>query len=970
MEIAQPIVFGSFRLDPHAQQLWRGEEALDLQARPFAVLQYLVARPGQVVAKEELLSAIWGATYVSKAVLKVAIRAIREALGDRANAPQYIETVGRTGYRFLGGGGSGNTTPFASEHEVGWEDWIIGREPELARLQDYLGQALQGDRQLVFVTGEPGIGKSTLVDLFQRHLQSLAQTAVGYGQCVEQYGEGEPYLPILKALSRLCRQAGGRYLASLMRQYAPTWAVSMPGVLDETERDMLLTQVQGATTERRLRELADVIEMSCAQWPLVLLFEDLHWSDYSSLELLSYLAQRRERARLLIIGTYRPEEVRLRDHPLQGVRQELQARRCSRELTVELFTRTQVETYLSERFAHSPFVGDLAWTVHERTGGNALFMANLVDALVTQRVVLREGEQWRLTADVGQVGIPDSVQQLIHRQVERLPEEEQRLLETASVAGTEFEVATLAAALQRELDSVEDACEQLAWQGLFLEESGVAEWADGTVCGQYRFRHIIYQQVIYERISAARRVRLHRLIGQRQEQGYGERSAEIAAELAVHFERGRDYVRALHHLVQAGQLAFQRSANLEAIGYAERGLALLDQLPEPAGRMPYELGLLMTLGPALSQAQGVANPEVERVFARALALCQEAGETVQLFPVLVGLIAFYMMQANFSTAKGLVEQITRLAELHPEADMQVEALMCTGVSEFFSGDLKRARQALEQCVAGYDVNRHRLHILWFAHDPGVMAQSQLAAIEAYLGYPDRALHSSVQARSLADELKHPPSQAYANHFTALAHWIRQDYAAVQAAAETQIMNAQEQGFPFWLFMAEMLLGAALAAQGQTQRGVLLIRNGLDKLRSTGMKSSVGFWFSLLVDAYLQAADVNAAAEALAEFAEKRNPGEEPFFEAEVHRLWGEVKLRSQPATAEAEASFQQALAVARREHAKSIELRAAISLSQLWRQQNRTTEAQALLSEVYDWFTEGFETRDLTQARILLQAWQ
>ncbi|ETX04013.1 MAG: hypothetical protein ETSY2_31225 [Candidatus Entotheonella gemina] len=455
------------------------------------------------------MSTIWGAAHVSKAVLKVAIRAIREALGERANAPQYIETVGRTGYRYIGGGKADSATRHAPEIDTAKDARIVGRESELARLQAALGQALQGQRQLVFVTGEPGIGKSTLIDLFQHHLQSLQQTIIGYGQCVEQYGEGEPYLPVLEALSRLCRQGSGKHMATLLRQYAPTWAVSMPGVLDEDEQETLLNQVQGATQERRLRELADAIEMSCMQQPLVLVLEDLHWSDSSTLELLSYVAQRRERARLLIIGTYRPEEVLLRDHPLQGVRQELQARRCCQELALEGFTKGQVKVYLSERFANSPFVGELASAVHERTGGNALFTANLVDALVTQQVVRLEGEQWHLTMDVDEVRIPDSVQQLIHRQVERLPEEMQRLLEAASVAGTEFAVATVAAALQCELDRVEDACEQLAWQGLFLEESGVAEWIDGTVSGQYRFRHIIYQQVIYERISTARQVRLH-----------------------------------------------------------------------------------------------------------------------------------------------------------------------------------------------------------------------------------------------------------------------------------------------------------------------------------------------------------------------------------------------------------------------------------------------------------------------------
>lgn len=394
-----------------------------------------------------------------------------------------------------------------------------------------------------------------------------------------------------------------------------------------------------------------------------------------------------------------------------------------------MFTREQVEAYLSERFAKSPFVSDLAVAVHERTGGNALFMVNLVDALVNQQVVQPHGEQWRLTADVAQVGIPERVQQLVRRQVERLPEAEQRLLEAASVAGTEFEVAAVAAAVQQELDSVEEVCEQLAWQGLFLEESGVAEWTDGTVSGQYRFRHVIYRQVIYGRVSAARQVRLHRLIGQRQEQGYGERSHEIAAELAAHFEHGRDYARALRFLGQAGELAWQRNAFFEAIAYAERGLALLDQLPDASARVSSEIGFLMTLGLALGQTRGLANPEVERVYARAFTLCQQAGETTPLFPVLVGLFHFYVLRADFTTAKELVAQLTHMADREPEADRHMPALYCAGMCEFFCGDLRRARQTLEQCVALYDPERHRSHILWFMQDFGVLAQSGLVWVE-------------------------------------------------------------------------------------------------------------------------------------------------------------------------------------------------------------------------------------------------
>jgi DNA-binding winged helix-turn-helix (wHTH) protein len=331
MEPGGHIVFGPYRLDLENPQLWQGEQIVALEPQPAAVLQYLVAHTGQVVSKDELLRAVWPGQFVVKAVVKECIRAIRKALHDNVTKPQYIETIGREGYRFLGTIGSDQaagvgpplaTPPDAQPRTDNWQPTtlLVGREAELAQLQTALHKALHGERQVVFVTGEPGIGKTTLIERFRGQLQTNEQITIGYGQCVEQYGGGEAYLPLLEAMGRLCRETEGQYIIPTLRQYALTWLVQLSGVIEEAEAQALRLQVQGATQQRMLREMAEALEQLTRQQPLLLVLEDLHWSDHATVELLSYLAQRKEPAQLLILGTYRPTDLVLGSHPLKAIK--------------------------------------------------------------------------------------------------------------------------------------------------------------------------------------------------------------------------------------------------------------------------------------------------------------------------------------------------------------------------------------------------------------------------------------------------------------------------------------------------------------------------------------------------------------------------------------------------------------------------------------------------------------------------
>jgi DNA-binding winged helix-turn-helix (wHTH) protein len=350
------ICFGPYRLDLVALRLWRGTQAVKLTGKAFAVLRHFVEHARQLVTKDALFHAVWAETVVSDATLASCIQELRQALRDNAKKPRYIETVHRRGYQWIAPltatpqpvqsprsqVQSQNFEPAPSPQSL--TPSFVGREAELAQLHQWLEKALNGERQLVFVTGEPGIGKTTVVEAFLSQVAANGNVWIGRGQCVEHYGAGEAYLPVLEALGRLCRGPEGEHLIALLHQHAPTWLVQMPALLGTVELEEIQRRTAGVTRERMLRELAEALEALTAERALILCLEDLHWSDYSTLDLLSILARRQEGARLLILGTYRPVEVLLRDHPLKGIKQELQLHGQCEELALGFLSEGDVAT--------------------------------------------------------------------------------------------------------------------------------------------------------------------------------------------------------------------------------------------------------------------------------------------------------------------------------------------------------------------------------------------------------------------------------------------------------------------------------------------------------------------------------------------------------------------------------------------------------------------------------------------------
>lgn len=1024
------VYFGSYSLDGKNEQLRHGAQAIRLTGKAFAVLRHLASRPQELVSKRELLKAVWPETIVSPATLTSCIKELRKALGDDARTPHYIETVHRRGYRFLP---TIATAPpvISSQFSVVSPDkallqnpqpatghWqlpthLAGREAELAQLQQRWEQALGGERQIVFITGEPGIGKTALVEAFLLGVRGwglgtsfsslnsqypapntppIAQGLwVGWGQCIEQHGAGEPYMPVLEALGRLCRGAEKEEMRKLLHRHAPTWLAHMPALLSDEERETLQRQIGGATRDRMLREMAEALEALSGDRPVILCLEDLQWSDYSTLDLLSVVASRPESARLLVLGTCRPCETLGSNHPLKTLRAQLQDFGRYQELTPSFLSVEAVEQYLAQRFAGRALPTGVEQLVHHHTEGNPLFMVNVTDYLEQQGVFAdKSGERVRRLLDGATMGAPENVRRLIEHHFEQLRSEEQDVLVAASVAGMEFSAATVAAALQVEAEPVEVRCANLARRRQFLQEMEATEWPDGTFMARYRFIHALYQNVLYEQAPPGRRVGLHLRIGERLERAYQGRLGEIAAELGVHFERGRDFRRAIQYLGQAAQRAMWTYAYQEAIDHLDRGIALVSHFPQSPERTQQELALHVGRSLSLMHTRGFAAPEVEHAYGQVRDLSRMIGDSPQRFAALWGLRNFHLLRGELQAGRAVAEEFLEQVRRTEMASLAAEAHLGLGTPLFHLGELTAARLHLEQSLTLSNPQLPQPQVFLTGQDPRASSLAHLAVLLWIMGYPDQARERSRQALALAQDTMFPYGRALALNLAATLHLCCRDFQAVARSAETARRFARECGFVHLVTMGMALQGWALAMQGKSEEGIALIRTGLQQQHAAGIGIGEVSYQMLLVDAYAQIGQLDVARQALTDaFASDAKTGERTF-ESELYRLKGEL-LRAQEGsrlqavgcrerTEEVEECFWKAIEIARRQQAKSLELRAAISLVRLRQQQalehaSRTTHhethsrldtARMMLSEIYNWFTEGFDTADLRDAKSLL----
>jgi DNA-binding winged helix-turn-helix (wHTH) protein/tetratricopeptide (TPR) repeat protein len=593
------LSFGGFRLDLANQCVWRRDEALELTPKLFGVLSLLASRPGQLVTKDELLDTVWPGVTVSDAALKVVVSELRKLLGDDAQTPRYIATVHRRGYRFVGTVAAAvpssetiaGATPTDSTPPAGTAvSLLVGRDAALGQLGAAFERAGRGERQSLFISGEPGIGKTALLDGFLSRLAAGARgtpTAggttpclVASGQCVRHFGDFEPYLPILDALGRLCRGASAAAVTASLRRNAPTWFAQMPWLLSDADRQQLERERRGVTRERMLREFAAAVEALATDTVVVLAIEDLHWADPSTIDLLSFIAQRDDPARLLVIGTYRSVEAIVGNHPVRALAQTLQTQRRGEEIPLWYLTEPDTAALLETRLGGRLDSG-VGSGIHRHTGGNPLFVCNLIEDLKRRGVLQQRNGRWAFSVadDALAAEAPEGLRQTIEQQVDQLAAGEVAALEAAAVIGVEFPAEAVAAALAIAPETAVECFERLSRTRHLVRPKD----ADAHTSGRFAFPHALYSSTLYRRIADAGRRRMHQRVGIWLE----AQGTTPPSHLAHHFLQSgtsADCSRAATYSVRAAELAERVFAFGEAARHYELALQAMTRAAQPDER--------------------------------------------------------------------------------------------------------------------------------------------------------------------------------------------------------------------------------------------------------------------------------------------------------------------------------------------------------------------------------------------------
>jgi len=738
--------------------------------------------------------------------------------------------------------------------------------------------------------------------------------------------------------------------------------VQLPGLLEAAECEALELRLGATTGARMLREMAAVVAALPA--PLILVLEDLHWSDQATLELLSTVAQRRDPARLLLIGTYRPVDVTLRNHPLRNMHQDLRAHAQCQDLWLTPLTETAVAEFLQARWPRLPGADTLARALQERTEGNPLFLANIVDYLAVDGAITAADGEWKLEGDPEALAaaVPPRLHELIATHVDRLNDIERTALEAGSLVGRRFSAALVAAALDMEVVVVEERLARLAHNGLMVSADGASEWPDGTLAGVYRFNHFQYQSVLRDRVPPARQRQLHHRIAARLERAFTGHLAEVSGELALHFEAGGEADLAARHLEEAALRAIRRGANREAVTLLEHGLAIIDPLPRTPERILRTIRLCLALGPSMSPARGLADGRIEQLYERARQLSEESNDPVQLFQALVAQSGAYTAQARLDRAQKAAQQLEHLLAAIPLPPFVFGGCLVIGMVKYHAGSLDEARRLLERAVSIGDVplppTTPDMHV-------GVL--SYLALTLVHQGYADQARARVEQAAKRADALERSFDRAVVAQLACFIHLILHDMEGLAGAADHA---AALEDFPAIAAVGRLSRGRMLSARGDHGRGIAVMREAIDAYRALGQRIALPAILAALAEAHAAAGETAAALVCVADARATAESTGEIRYLAELHRLEGTLHVANDDRSA-AERCFRTAVAVAREQGERLWELRAATTWARMAIQAGtrgaaRRAVRENLLAPLYRWFTEGFDTRDLIEAKALL----
>lgn len=918
------IAFGPFEFNARTGELRAGDGTTTrLTPRAAAVLNVLAQRAQKLVGKKELFDEVWGRSAVSDDALTSCIQELRHALGDDARRPLYIETQHRRGYRLMHPaapvsealGLAATPTPRPPSPRQ-----LVGRAVESTELDTRLQLALSGVRQLVFVTGEPGIGKSELVAAFVQKVDA-GSAIIAHGQCLDHHGVGEPYLPLIEAVTRLATSANGDRVRRILAARAPSWLALMPSLWTDAQRSG--QQARGPSSgERMLRELTEAIEAIAAEVPLVLVLEDIHWSDASTLDWLSHVARRPEPARLIVLATFRQQGTTAPSSNLSGIVAELALHGRCHEIALGPLTLDAIEAYLATRPAHAACPDRSRQTAEvllERTGGNPLFMVSIVKQWAARSAA---------AAPASMLPIPPDLRRFIDRQIDSLEVNDRELLAAASVIRREFATAAVAAALEWDCAKIEDACARLGRQGIFIVAAGQQVWPDGSITELYSFRHDLYRELLYERLPARRRALCHARVGSRLELAWCGRLDTVAAEIAEHFERGNEPGRAIPHHQRAAGRALRRSANREATLHLQRALDAVDQIADQGERTKVEVELRVAIGAAFIAMRGFGATEVLDAYARAETLCDALGERTEVFPALWGQWMFRTGRGETEASQRLCGRLLTLAEKFGDDALRIQAHHASWSTSFVRGDLGMARSHADSALHLFDPAIHRAMASSYGnHDAACCARNFSALSLALSGDAEGARAMIDSAVAAATSLGDPFSLALTLYFSAAAAQIMGDLPLAATNSERSLRIAREHDLAQPIAWSMGVNGWCTARSGDPQRGVELATQAVAAMQTIQSRHFLCYLMGLLVDAHTIAGNDAEALKAAEQGLVLADATGERFFSAELHRLRGELLARRAHARkGEAERAFVAAIELAKAQGAKTLERKANDSL--------------------------------------------
>ncbi len=846
---------------------------------------------------------------------------------------------------------------------------IVRRQPELAALRTALADADAGRGNFLCIAGEPGIGKTTLVEDFLAELTADgAGCVLARGNCSERLASTEAYLPVIDALDSLLRGDGHGSAARLMKVLAPSWYAQVSPLAREATSD----PTPAGSQQAMLRELVIFLQELARLGTVVLFFDDLHWADASTVDLLAHLGRHGAGLRVLVVATYRPTEMLLGPHPFWGVKLDLQSRGICRELTLGCLARWDVSRYLDLAFPGHAFPESFADLVYARTEGSPLFVADLLRYLTERGAVAQGDGPWRLAGDAAHLsrGLPESVRGMIQRKLDRLGDEDRRLVAMASVQGQEFDTAVVSDALGRPAADVEERLQSLDRVHGLVRQVREEELPDRTLNLRYRFVHSLYQHALFDGLSPSRRSASALGLAKSLEHRYGEASGGVAAALADLYETGRDFARAAHYFLLAARNAARVFAHHESTALSGRGLELLAFLQDAPQRDALELPLQIIRGQQVQAVEGFTARAAEQAFDRARELADALGNGADLVgQVLWGLFTIHKVRSNLDKSWEMGEALIALGWRVGDTALELQGHQAMGVTALSRGEPAVALRCMNAAVALYDPGRHGANTFMFGPDPRDVAKSYGWLALWLAGRPDEAARQCDAALRLSRDLA-PSSQVMAFQFAAVLDHFRRDAVRVNEHSAIARGVAVEHGMTWWQSWGAVSSGWSLAVRGAAAEGVALVRQGIEGLKASNSLSYSTYHLGLLAEALAAQGDVDGAREALDEALVMVERIGERIWEAELYRLRGEMGLQDAElgdsnALHRAEADLARALEIAHSQEARSLELRAATSWARL-----RRGEPAALrrLADIYSQFTEGFDTPDLQEAKALLDA--